>query len=739
MAKREISIVLKAKNNLQAGLAKAGSQLKSFGENVVNIGKKLALAFAGGTAALAATMAKAQEFNKQIGQITTVSNLSFSQASAAVRKLSAEFGLAKEELTKGLYDALSKGVPQENVFDFMATASKTAIAGATTTAEAVDFLTSAMNAFQIPASEADKVADTLFQTVKLGGTTVTELASSFGKVGSLAAASGVELEQVMSALATLTKTGNGTAESTTMIRAAIIAMNKELGDGWAKTMTLQEGMQAMSDRANGSQNELRNMTGSVEAMNAILGMTGQNAQMAAGDLVSISSAAGAAAEAFGKMGDTAPLDKAIQAFNNLILVIGDNAIRTLGPYIEDWTKRLAAFAEEVDAWAKSGGMINLTAQIQGFVTEAVYRFQLLGNAFKVAAAVLRDVYGPPIQYVAGLIAAFVGKAQTDFRALGESLSYIASSIRRPWQFSMSELTSLFKRHAANTLDAQKDLISALKGEDVKLTEHGVAALTEREQIHQRYNERIKKVYEDQANALAQLENRKVQSTSQTASAIVAIEQQASDRIVDIKQEQLSQIKKIDNDTAIHQVNVEKEVTEKIVELNKNAKNEVTETWSEGLKEFAEIESKKVEISATSAKAVANSFTENFDKTLKNNVTTTSKPYIQYLAEKRLIAKGRIQGPGRYEGNLPTKEDIARENRLIAEEIKKIQESGVNIYDQSLLAGKPLSESMFASRNSNHLPIRSALNNTLKTEKQLDSVVEELKKIRESNENLLTWS
>lgn len=603
MAKREISIVLKAKNNLQAGLARAGSQLKSFGEGVVNIGKKLALAFAGGTAALAATMAKAQEFNKQIGQITTVSNLSFSQASAAVRKLSAEFGLAKEELTKGLYDALSAGIPQENVFDFMATASKTAIAGATTTKEAVDFLTTAINAFKIPAGEADKVADTLFQTVKLGKTTVGELASSFAQVGPLASASGVAFEEVMAAAATLTKQGTPTAQAMTQIRAAITAMNDTLGDGWSSTMTLQEGMQKMADMAGGSQVKLKELTGRVEGMNAILGVTGANAQMAASDLDSVTNAAGAAAEAFGKMGDTAPLDKAIQAFNNLILVIGDNAIKTLGPYIEDWTKRLATFAEEVEAWASSGGMINLVAQIQGFVTEAVYRFQLLGNAFKVTAAVLRDVYGPPIQYVAGLIAAFVGKAQTDFRALGESLSYIASSIRRPWQFSMSELTSLFKRHAANTLDAQKDLISALKGEDVKFTEHGVTALTEREEIHQRYNERIKKVYEDQANALAQLENRKLQSTSQTASAIVAIEQQASDRIVEIKQEEAREVIQVTQQASQEKSAIEQSVVNRIIEENVRAKDEVANTWRSGVNDFRQAEEEKVNIAVGAAQRI----------------------------------------------------------------------------------------------------------------------------------------
>lgn len=59
MATREISIVLRAKNMLQVGLAKAEASLKSFGSSVWNVGKMAAVAFTGAATAVAGFAAKA--------------------------------------------------------------------------------------------------------------------------------------------------------------------------------------------------------------------------------------------------------------------------------------------------------------------------------------------------------------------------------------------------------------------------------------------------------------------------------------------------------------------------------------------------------------------------------------------------------------------------------------------------------------------------------------------------------
>ena len=151
MAKREISITLRAKNAMAAGIAKADSSLKRFGSSLKKLGKGMAAGFAAVGAAMVGAAVRAQKFNKQIGQIGTLTDIAASKLKKEVRGMSSEFGLAKDELTKGLYDSLSAGVPENNVFDFMRTAAKAAIGGAATTAESVDLLTTAMNAFKIPA------------------------------------------------------------------------------------------------------------------------------------------------------------------------------------------------------------------------------------------------------------------------------------------------------------------------------------------------------------------------------------------------------------------------------------------------------------------------------------------------------------------------------------------------------------------------------------------------------------
>jgi len=59
MATKEISIILRAKNAMAAGLSKAGAALKSFGASAVNLGKQMAIGFLAAGTAVAGMAAKA--------------------------------------------------------------------------------------------------------------------------------------------------------------------------------------------------------------------------------------------------------------------------------------------------------------------------------------------------------------------------------------------------------------------------------------------------------------------------------------------------------------------------------------------------------------------------------------------------------------------------------------------------------------------------------------------------------
>lgn len=140
--------------------------------------------------------------------------------------LSNETGIATAELSEAIYSAMSAGVDEAEAIKFTAEALKLAEGGFTDTATAVDVMTTAINAYGLSASDASQISDYLITTQNLGKTTVDELASSLGKVIPVASAYGVQLDDLSTVMAVMTKNGIATAEATTYTKA----MLNELGD-----------------------------------------------------------------------------------------------------------------------------------------------------------------------------------------------------------------------------------------------------------------------------------------------------------------------------------------------------------------------------------------------------------------------------------------------------------------------------------------------------------------------------
>ncbi|RME22449.1 MAG: phage tail tape measure protein [Candidatus Zixiibacteriota bacterium] len=301
---------------LDAENSKLRKKLQDVESQLERTGKKGRRTFSGwikagitaATAALAGLLFKLREaigvmsdFDKGMRNVNSILGLNTAQFRAMrdeVLQVQKELGLSSRDLTDALYQAVSAGVDAADAIGFLRVAGKAAVAGVATTTEAVDILTTVLNAFHLDASETNKVADVLFQTIKLGKTTMSELAAAMANVAPIAAANGVALEEVAASIATLTKQGVPTAQAVTQIRAAIIGLNKVLGDGWAANMSLQEAMQLVVKKAGGYQNVLKEMIGRIEGVNAILASTGQNAQTAAADLDAMRNSMGAANDAF---------------------------------------------------------------------------------------------------------------------------------------------------------------------------------------------------------------------------------------------------------------------------------------------------------------------------------------------------------------------------------------------------------------------------------------------------------
>ena len=248
-----------------------------------------------------AAFGMAKDLDLAMREVQTISKAAqdnFEGLKDAVIDLSTKTPESAQKLSKALYQIVSAGYDGAEGLKLLEVSTKAAVGGVTDTMTAADGLTSVMNAWKISAKDSTKVADIFFTTVEKGKTTFGEMATSIAKVAPLAAAYKISFEQIAAATATLTKQGTPTAEAMTQIRQGIIAANKVLGEGWSKTMTFQEALGEVRKRAEESGKGMKEFIGEVEAVTAVLGLTGKNAKIASEDLDAMNNSLGASGRAF---------------------------------------------------------------------------------------------------------------------------------------------------------------------------------------------------------------------------------------------------------------------------------------------------------------------------------------------------------------------------------------------------------------------------------------------------------
>lgn len=275
------------------------------------IGKMLQSAFTGGTA-FESAMAK-------VGTIADTAKVPLESLSGQVLQVSGDMHIGANEIAEAAYQAISAGQDTGNAVAFAGQASMLATAGFTSSASAVDILTTALNAYGKGADEAGHVSDVLLTTQNLGKTSVDELAGSMGRVIPLAAAYNVSLENLSSGLAIMTANGIATAEASTYTKS----MLNELGDTGStvgKILKQQTGksfselnadgkslgdvLQVLYDSVGGNATEFAGLWSSVEAGTGALSLASSDADKFNGVLQQMQADSGATQTAYDTMTDT---------------------------------------------------------------------------------------------------------------------------------------------------------------------------------------------------------------------------------------------------------------------------------------------------------------------------------------------------------------------------------------------------------------------------------------------------
>lgn len=283
-----------------------------------------------------------KEFQRNMMEVATISDIVTNNMAAYMNRildLTKRIPIDANDAAKALYQIISAGHDGEEGMKILEASAKGAIGGITDTATAADTITSLINAYKMSANDAEHISDMLFTTVRLGKTTFGELGQSIAQVAPIAAAYGVEMEQVLAAVATLTKQGTPTAQAMTQIRAAIVGVSKYLGDGAYEGRTFQEALELVRQKADGSEAKLREFIPEIEAVNGLLGLTGKNAQEASEHLSEMGNSVGASNSAYGKMRE---------AGENQLKLFQNNIKAFLAPLGKDILKEVSDITEAMN-------------------------------------------------------------------------------------------------------------------------------------------------------------------------------------------------------------------------------------------------------------------------------------------------------------------------------------------------------------------------------------------------------
>ena len=283
-----------------------------------------------------------KQFQQSMKEVATLSNGikgSLTDYMNQVMEITRTIPVEANEAAKALYQIVSAGHDGANGMKVLEASAKAAVGGVTDTATAADAITTVLNAYKLDASKAQEVSDQLFTTVRLGKTDFGQLGKSIAQAAPIAASFGIDIKEVLGAVASITKQGVPTSEAMTKIRAAILGTANQLGDAAFKGRTFQEALQLIYDKAGGSSTKMKELLGTDEALQAALMLTGEKAKEAASDLDEVNNSAGAAEAAFKEMASSA---------ENQMKLLGNNITATLRPLGKEILKQISSAAQSIN-------------------------------------------------------------------------------------------------------------------------------------------------------------------------------------------------------------------------------------------------------------------------------------------------------------------------------------------------------------------------------------------------------
>lgn len=356
-------------------------------EQKLNKAKQRLMGAAAMGAVLIAPLKMAGDFQDGMARVSTLIDTtteSMGDMKAEILGISSRVPVALSSLSGALYDVRSAGIIAADAMDVLEGSARLAIAGQGDTGAAVDLVTSSINSFNLVGEKQAGIYDVIFKAVKNGKTTINELAQGFGAVAGTIASAKIEVDEYFASVAALTTTGMPAAQAHTQIRAAIAGLTRETKKSKAlfKSLGVQtfkdlveksggmvEAFELIREEIGDNDAALLNLFGSVEAVNAVLGLTGAQSKVFKQTLGDMRHGTNAVDQAFEKM--TEGMNAQVKILRNQLTAIAVAIGEQLIPAIMQMVTELRPIVEGMTQWMQAnpeltGNIVKTTAAILAF-------------------------------------------------------------------------------------------------------------------------------------------------------------------------------------------------------------------------------------------------------------------------------------------------------------------------------------------------------------------------------------
>jgi TP901 family phage tail tape measure protein len=436
-------------------------------------------------------LAAAADFEKQIAliqTITTEADGSFRQWSNTLRDVADQIGKPSVEVAQAAYDALSNQVSTttEDTARFVEVAGNFARITGSTTPDAVNLLSSAINAFGHTADDTEQIAASFFDTIDKGRIKATNLANTYGRTSAFAKALGLDYRDVNAAAVVLTQTGVSEADALTQINAVFSKLIKPTEE----TIKLFDELGVRSGAElittfGGLGGALQELARQAAAGNIEFGETFNEVRSGRGGLTLAEDAARAFQQALkdvtgdasrfrdeiAKFDSVAPgvrLQKEFQQFRNFITDdLGREALQTIdqltrqfGDLSDTLTKIVSTAVEAAKAFAAiTVAQIALTAATRTWAITAVLA-EAFTSGVSLADGLARVVYQMRLLAVSGKITgAIISRIAWPIGAFVIALGVWDQLIRKA-AGSVHQIDQAFANAAKAAKDANRDILDS---------------------------------------------------------------------------------------------------------------------------------------------------------------------------------------------------------------------------------------------------------------------------------------